>query len=70
VIGAPGQPAADRLYQWLVPGLMGLVKVALVGIFLVVIDGNPQTAPDLMLTAFAALLTGLLGLFIQSPQGG
>lgn len=70
LIREPSQSAADRLYLWLVPGLMVLIGLALVGMFLLIIDGNTATAPDLLLTAFTGLLTGLLGLFIRSPQSG
>lgn len=69
VIGAPSASAADRLYLWLVPGLLVLVGLAVVGMFLLIYDGKTETAPDLLLTAFTGLLTGLLGLFIRSPQG-
>ena len=66
----PTQGVVDKLYAWLVPGLIVLTGLALVGLFYLIADGSDNTSPDLLLTAFTALLTGLLGLFIRSPQAG
>jgi len=65
----PSQPAVDRIYLYLVPGLLILAGLALLGMFYVIADGNVDTTPDLLLTVFTATLTGLLGLFARSPQG-
>ena len=67
LIKGPSQKAADALWKYLVLGLLLLVAVALVGILWTVIDGEDDTSPDVAVTAFTALLTGLLGLFIKSP---
>jgi len=48
----------------LVTGLLVLLAIALGGLIYLPIDGKE---PDLALTAFSALLTGLIGLFAPSP---
>jgi hypothetical protein len=67
VIQPPSQAAADKLWKILVVGLLVLVLVSLGGLIFMVGDGDSETSPDIVLTAFTALLTGLLGLFIKSP---
>ena len=67
-LGQPSQGALDRAFAWLVPGLLLLLVLSLVGMFLLIYDNSKDTAPDLLLTAFTAMLTGLLGLFIKAPQ--
>jgi hypothetical protein len=67
-LGTPSQGALDKAFGWLVPGLIVMLLLSLVGMFLLIYDANVNTAPDMLLTAFTALLTGLLGLFIKSPQ--
>jgi hypothetical protein len=64
----PSQSAVDRIYGYLVPGLLILAGLALIGMFYVIADGKVDTTPDLLLTVFTATLTGLLGLFARSPQ--
>jgi len=65
---SPSQSVVDRLYLYvLVPGLLVLAGLALLGMFFLTVDGNDKTAPDLLLTAFTATMTGLLGLFAKSP---
>lgn len=67
LIPPPGRATANRLWRDLVRGLVVLVGVALAGLIYVVADGKPATGPDTIVTAFTALLTGLLGLFVKSP---
>jgi hypothetical protein len=69
LVSGPSQDTSNELWRWLVPGLMLLVLVSLVGLLWLIADGNEATSPELALTAFTALLTGLLGLFIRAPQG-
>lgn len=64
----PTQETANALWRWLVPGLLGLTAISLIGLIWLIADGNEATSPDLVLTAFTALLTGLLGLFIKTPS--
>lgn len=68
VVRGPSQVAADTIWKWLVIGLLGLSAVSLLGLLYLVADGKTATSPDLALTTFTASLTGLLGLFIRSPQ--
>jgi hypothetical protein len=70
LVGPPSQTTANELWRWLVPGLLLLTTISLVGMLYLIADGSEKTSPDLALTAFTALLTGLLGLFIKSPQTG
>jgi hypothetical protein len=67
LISGPTQATSNDLWRWLVPGLLLLVMVSLVGLLWLIADGNELTSPELALTAFTALLTGLLGLFIRAP---
>jgi hypothetical protein len=62
--------AADTLWRWVVIGLMVLSALALAGLLYLVADGNPETQPDLVLTAFVGLLGGLMGLLIGAPWQG
>lgn len=70
LVKGPTQETSNELWRWLVPGLMGLILVSLVGMLFLIADGNETTNPELALTAFTALLTGMLGLFIRVPSGG
>lgn len=70
LVKGPSQETSNELWRWLVPGLMALVLVALVGMLYLIADGNETTSPELALTAFTALLTGMLGLFIRTPSSG
>jgi hypothetical protein len=58
---------ADTLWRWVVLGLLLLATLALAGLLFLVADGNPNTQPELALTAFVGLLGGLLGLLIGAP---
>lgn len=60
----PSPEAADRIWQILIVGLLVLIGVSLLGIIVLLVDGKDT---QIVLTAFSALLTGLLGLFVQSP---
>jgi drug/metabolite transporter (DMT)-like permease len=66
-IGEPGPETANALWKYLILGLLILVGVALGGLLYMIGDSDSGTSPDLALTAFSSLLTGLLGLFIKSP---
>ena len=59
--------AAETLWRWVVVGLLVLAAIALGGLLFLVADGNPNTQPDLALTAFVGLFGGLLGLLIGAP---
>jgi hypothetical protein len=50
-----------------VAGILVLATLALAGLLLLIADGNPATVPDLALTDFVGLLSGLLGLLIGAP---
>jgi hypothetical protein len=64
VIPGPGEKTVGILWLILVGGLVGLAGVALVGLIVLLATGN---GTDVVLTAFTALLTGLIGLFSPSP---
>lgn len=69
----PDQATTNDLWRYLVVGLLLLVLVALSGVIYLLADGDKNSTPELALTAFTALLTGLLGLFVKSPtqdEGG
>lgn len=64
----PSTPTAiSRLWTILVSGLVFALLVALGGVLYTVADGKDTTSPDVMVTVFTALLTGLIGLFVKSP---
>lgn len=67
-VPAPDQGAANKLWTMLVAGLLVLTAIALVGLLIMVGDGDDETSPDLVVAVFSSLLTGLLGLFIKSPM--
>lgn len=63
----PSPETTDKVWIFLIVGLLVLLAIALLGIIaLVIADKDTQV----LLTAFTAALTGLLGLFIQSPAKG
>jgi len=63
-INGPDAPTTNLLWKILIPGLLGLVAIALLGvIFLLAFDKSADPA----VTAFTALLTGLIGFFAPSP---
>ena len=64
---ASRQAGADRLWLLVVAGLLGLATIALAGVLYLIADGNPETKPELALTAFVGVLGGLLGLLIGAP---
>lgn len=66
-IQGPDSKTANVLWVTLVVGLTLGVLAALGGILFAVMDGNAATGTDVIVTAFTALLTGVLGLFIKSP---
>jgi hypothetical protein len=70
IVKGPTQGTADDIWKWLVVGLLTLSGISLIGMLYLLADGNTSTSPDLALTAFTASLTGLLGLFIRTSQGG
>lgn len=51
-------------------GLVVLLVISLGGVIWSVIDGNDKTSPDVIVTLFTAVLTGLIGLFVKSPVKG
>jgi hypothetical protein len=63
----PGREAANALWRWVVAGLLVLNTIALAGLLYLIADANPDTPPELALTAFVGLLGGLLGLLIGAP---
>jgi hypothetical protein len=71
VVPGPDEKTTSILWLVLVGGLVGLAAVALIG--LIVLLGTGKST-GVVLTAFTALLTGLIGLFsptpVRSGQGG
>lgn len=63
-LAEPSQETTDKVWLILIIGLLVLLGLTLLGIIGLLIDGEDT---QVLLTAFSALLTGLLGLFIQSP---
>jgi hypothetical protein len=66
----PDAQTTNDLWRYLIVGLLFLTLVALGGVLYLLADGDKDTSPDIALTAFTALLTGLLGLFVKSPAQG
>jgi hypothetical protein len=66
----PNPPPAEVgvLWQILVLALSAVLVIALAGIIWTVVDGNGNTSPDVIVTVFSSALTGLLGLFVKSPN--
>jgi hypothetical protein len=69
VVPRPGQKTADTIWLILVSGFVFLILVSLVGLLYMIGDGNDNTSPDLVVTAFTTLTAGLLGLFVKGPNG-
>ena len=66
---SPPLPAdVGFLWKALVVGLLAVLLVAAGGIIYTVADGNTSTTPDVLVTIFTSVLTGLVGLFVQSPR--
>ena len=63
-LAEPSPEATDSIWKMLVGGLLVLLGICVLGIIGLVLDERDS---QIVLTAFSALLTGLLGLFIQSP---
>ena len=64
VIQPPGEQTANLLWKILIAGLVALAAIALLGVILLpALDKSADPA----VTAFTALLTGLIGFFAPSP---
>lgn len=63
-IGSPGPMTTDRLWTIVVIGLLSLLATSLVGLIVLLALGKTV---DVVVTAFTALLTGTVGLFVPSP---
>jgi len=63
-LAEPSQDATDSVWKMLVGGLLVLLGICVLGIIGLILDDKDSQS---ILTAFSALLTGLLGLFIPSP---
>jgi flagellar basal body-associated protein FliL len=66
----PTGSTVGALWIILVVGLVLALLGALGGVFWAVTDGKSTTSPDVALTVFSSVLTGLIGLFVTSPTGG
>jgi hypothetical protein len=64
VIDGPDRTTTNELWKSLVIGLLILIGVALLGLIYLLADDQDASVA---LTAFTALLTGLVGLFAPSP---
>jgi hypothetical protein len=64
--GTPDAATTNDLWRYIVIGLLVLLFVALVGLITLLALGKTV---DVVLTAFTALLTGTVGLFVPSPTG-
>jgi hypothetical protein len=64
VVPPPDSGTTKTLWIILVSGLIGLLVIALGGLIYLLADSK---SPDVALTAFTAVLTGLVGLFSPSP---
>jgi hypothetical protein len=64
VVPAPSGLAINQLWLIFISGLAGALLIALIGLIVLAIDGKTT---DVVVTAFSALLAGLLGLFAPSP---
>lgn len=63
-LAEPSQDATDSIWKMLVGGLLVLLGICVLGIIGLILDDKDSQS---ILTAFSALLTGLLGVFIPSP---
>jgi hypothetical protein len=64
VMPAPSGPAINQLWLIFIGGLSVALLIALLGGFVLAIDGKTT---EVAVTAFTSLLAGLLGLFAPSP---
>lgn len=69
-IPTPAQPTVGFLWKALIVGLLLILVLALVGVVYAVMDGDDKTSPDVLVTIFASVLTGLIGFFAPSPAKG
>jgi hypothetical protein len=69
VIGAPGESARSALWIILVVGLLTILLGSLGAIIWIEVDGSITASSDKIVTLFASVLTGLIGLFAPSPVG-
>jgi hypothetical protein len=67
-ISSPPPPVVAFIWKMLVGGLILALLAALAGIIFVVVDGSESTSPDVIVTVFTSVLTGLIGLFVRSPS--
>ena len=63
-IEAADAATSNRLWMYLVLGLLALLGTSLLGLIVLLAIGKPV---DVVVTAFTALLTGTIGLFVPSP---
>ncbi len=66
-IPSPVGPEVNTLWKTLVSGLVAILVLSLGGIIYTVADANELTSPDVLVTVFSSVLTGLIGLFVRSP---
>lgn len=66
-IPPPTGSEVNWLWKALVVGLIVILLGALAGVVFAVLDANDSTSPDVIVTLFTAVLTGLIGLFVRSP---
>jgi hypothetical protein len=66
-IPSPAPADAGMLWKIFVAGLVAILLIALGGIIYTVADANDQTGPDVIVTVFSSVLTGLIGLFVKAP---
>jgi hypothetical protein len=65
VVPPPSGQSVNDLWMLLVRGLLLLLLISVCGVIFLLVDGKD---PDLVVTVFTALLTGMLGLFAPSPS--
>ena len=65
-IPSPDAATTNRLWRDIVIGLLVLLGVSLIGLITMI---GLNRMPDMLVTAFTAILTGTLGLFAPSPTG-
>jgi len=63
-IGAADPATSNLLWTIVVVGLLSLLATSLIGLIVLIALGKTV---DVVLTAFTALLTGTVGLFVPSP---
>lgn len=63
-IRAADASTSNRLWTFVVLGLLALLGTSLIGLIVLIAIGKPV---DVVVTAFTALLTGTIGLFVPSP---